>query len=187
MYHKYTSRYSSSDFKPLITNTRQGVARTQFFPLYLTAYWYLFYSWAEICSLINSNISYEGFCEWRNVPYLCVYLTAGYNIKKNENNKPTIRRIVASTLRFQLVVMEVGLPQCWHIYTIMNSVTTTNPVIAYIHLHDKLKWHIAVEGKHIQCQYFRIFTPLLYYVLKSILKKGIFLHKGLWNAVARME
>ena len=30
IYHKYTSRYSSSDLKALITNPRQGVTRTQF-------------------------------------------------------------------------------------------------------------------------------------------------------------
>jgi len=30
MYHTCTSRYSSSDLKALINNTRQSVARTQF-------------------------------------------------------------------------------------------------------------------------------------------------------------
>jgi hypothetical protein len=62
----------TSDLNAVSTKHRQGVARVWFFPLCFTAWLWLFYRWAETCSLMNFSLSFEDCCDWLLSPYVTV-------------------------------------------------------------------------------------------------------------------
>jgi hypothetical protein len=57
--------------------TRLGRCTSIIFLLFLTARLWFFYRWAETCGLINFNLLYENYCDWRYSPYHYICDTKG--------------------------------------------------------------------------------------------------------------